>query len=48
MPAQMIAMFNLNDTRRDLRVRRIGRSLVEAGHRVVVFEMQGADDRSAT
>ena len=41
--AETIAMFNLNDTRRDPRVRRIGRSLVQAGHRVIVFEMQGPD-----
>ena len=39
--AHRIAMFNLNATRRDPRVLRIGRSLVGAGHRVVVFEMLG-------
>src|SRR3954447_16133531 len=43
MSAQTIAMYNLNDTRRDPRVRRIGLSLVNAGHRVIVFEMQGAN-----
>ena len=43
--AQTIAMFNLNDTRRDPRVRRIGLSLAKAGHRVVVFEMRGTHDR---
>ena len=37
-------MFNLNATRRDPRVLRIGRSLVAAGHRVVVFEMLPAGD----
>src|SRR4051812_50075877 len=41
---ETVAMFNLNDTRRDPRVRRIGRSLVKAGHRVLVFEMRGAQD----
>jgi glycogen(starch) synthase len=42
--ARTIAMFNLNDTRRDPRVRRIGRSLINSGHRVIVFEMLGASD----
>jgi glycogen synthase len=37
-------MFNLNTTRRDPRVQRIGRSLVGAGHRVVVFEMLIGED----
>jgi glycosyltransferase involved in cell wall biosynthesis len=40
----MIAMFNLNATKRDPRVLRIGGSLVGAGHRVVVFEMRAAED----
>jgi glycosyltransferase involved in cell wall biosynthesis len=37
-------MFNLNQTKRDPRVRRIGGSLVSAGHRVVVFEMLAAEE----
>jgi Glycosyl transferase 4-like domain len=41
---QTIAMFNLNATKRDPRVLRIGGSLVGAGHRVVVFEMRAAED----
>jgi glycosyltransferase involved in cell wall biosynthesis len=39
---QTIAMFNLNTTGRDPRVRRTAGSLVAAGHRVVVFEMLAA------
>jgi glycosyltransferase involved in cell wall biosynthesis len=41
--SQTIAMFNLNATRRDPRVLRIGRSLLGAGHRVIVFEMLTPD-----
>ena len=44
MQTQIIAMFNLNATQRDPRVLRIGRSLVQAGHRVVVFEMRVAEN----
>jgi glycosyltransferase involved in cell wall biosynthesis len=35
-----IAVLNLNETRRDPRVRRITRSLQKAGHQVRVFEMR--------
>ncbi len=36
-----IAIFNLNDTRRDPRVRRTTKSLQRAGHQVRVFELGG-------
>jgi glycosyltransferase involved in cell wall biosynthesis len=35
-----IAVLNLNDTRRDPRVRRIGAAMQDLGHRVQVFEMR--------
>lgn len=44
MRPQTIAMFNLNKTKRDPRVRRTAGSLVGAGHRVVVFEMLAAEE----
>jgi glycosyltransferase involved in cell wall biosynthesis len=38
MPAKKIAMYNLADTRRDPRVRRIASALARLGHEVRVFE----------
>ena len=41
MRSARIAIFNLNDTRRDPRVRRTTKSLQRAGHQVRVFELRG-------
>src|SRR5579862_5573095 len=41
MRSARIAIFNLNDTRRDPRVRRTTKSLQRAGHQVRVFELGG-------
>ncbi len=39
MKKKIIAMFNLNDTRRDPRVIRIAGTLVKMGYRVIVFDI---------